>query len=87
MAPSWSWASIDEPVESERSNSRCKPLIELVDVGVSTKTEDVTVGATNGFLKLKGAVIIAACHQSSLGRLEISTGTVFQRRRRLSVQF
>jgi hypothetical protein len=72
-APSWSWASIDGPVKPRRPAHGCKFLVELVDVGVSTEGKDATVGVTDGFIKLKGTVIVASCQQTTTGQLEIVT--------------
>ncbi|KAH6665268.1 TOL protein [Verticillium dahliae] len=66
-APSWSWASVDGPVEmSKPVLGDVEPLLTVLEVQVSTKREeDKTVGVTGGFIKLRGAFITASYTRDS----------------------
>ncbi|RXG45309.1 hypothetical protein VDGE_06729 [Verticillium dahliae] len=66
-APSWSWASVDGPVDmSKPVLGDVEPLLTVLEVQVSTKREeDKTVGVTGGFIKLRGAFITASYTRDS----------------------
>ncbi|KAG7116559.1 hypothetical protein HYQ46_011187 [Verticillium longisporum] len=66
-APSWSWASVDGPVEmSKPALGEVEPLLTVLEVQVSTKREeDKTVGVMGGFIKLRGAFISASYTRDS----------------------
>ncbi|KAM3083104.1 hypothetical protein ACMFMG_003770 [Clarireedia jacksonii] len=54
-APSWSWASIDDPVKFMRfPGSQCTPHSTVIDVCVTPANTDETLAVKNGFLILRG---------------------------------
>lgn len=61
-APSWSWTSVDGNIWPAPTlisiPSAGKYLVQAVEVGVTPKNEDATVDVVDGFLKLKGVVLV-----------------------------
>lgn len=56
VAPSWSWASINGPVEPGILGAGFQPLLEVLDIQVEHPTSDVTGSVLSGRLELKGRI-------------------------------
>ncbi|KAH6703088.1 heterokaryon incompatibility protein-domain-containing protein [Leptodontidium sp. MPI-SDFR-AT-0119] len=59
VAPSWSWASIDGPVEyfRERYQFRFEPDIQVLDAKCKRIPEDPTGRVANGYISLEGPLV------------------------------
>lgn len=60
IAPTWSWASMDGPVESRNARKQGdvrKTLITIKDCHIETRTSDDTVGILSGSLRLSGWLV------------------------------
>lgn len=61
-APSWSWASVDNPIQMAGVSPSMKLLVELVDVQVTAREPDAMANILDATLTLKCSNFTVVCH-------------------------
>ncbi|KAK2756049.1 heterokaryon incompatibility protein [Colletotrichum kahawae] len=71
-APSWSWASVDGPIDmrSPKPLHKAEYWVEFIDASVESIGKDATVGVVAGLLTLSGTVL--SCRYKRAGDFEIT---------------
>lgn len=72
-APSWSWASVDGPIELNEPDSGAKFLVVLIKVEVTTRTPDPMSAIIKGSITLEGRLITGVCQHIDVAYINFLT--------------
>ena len=72
-APSWSWASIDVPIVTEKLRiSETYPMADIVEACVTPLTDDITGQIKGGYIRLRARLFPIKVEKSTKGYLALS---------------